>query len=608
MENEEKLLGFVGTVSERAGVLTSKVVDIGSKVAGLASSGISAGKEMIGLANQKTKGANEKKSVATRKTKMKSDPAAVRQKPNPDKSGKKQAKLESQLKKLKAENQSLMSELDQVRSELSETRSGEGAARARAAALEAELDLAKQQLEQVQNEAVKTKEQEQTETADRIAKLESDLAAAQHKLEETRDEAKEIQTHLKSQLKEMQVEKESLLTELEIAQKDSGEIETREKILTEEIAELESELEATQRELSETRSQAKKTHSELASQLEDLRAERESLISDLENARNQAGGERLRAHSMEAQIVSLKAEIAAFDLESEKVREKESGVEIDVARNQPEIEKVPMEQISESSIKAADYEESFIENVQNVEGQEPETILESEADIDAEETGPEPGIEAAELLKVTSEEVQAADFKDEHDKILFTKAFSDFTSLEATSRAEAAGIIAGIRHVLSLRLLITHMAGEPSAMVRQKCVEAISRLEMKEGISAIECALGDKAASVRLAAVWGLYRLAGTESIPTLIPMLSDSDISVRRRAITCTGWVGGHIAKAGTHHRPRVISALVKRLNDPSESVRNAALNSLQAVTGKKMPASRTSPERLIGQWQKWWQAELSG
>jgi hypothetical protein len=274
-------------------------------------------------------------------------------------------------------------------------------------------------------------------------------------------------------------------------------------------------------------------------------------------------------------------------------------------------EKLPIptvEEIKPSVEASAAREEPIIENVQNVEDEEPEPILEFEADIEAEEIEPEPmpEVEGAELLTVTAEEVQAAAFKNEGDKILFIKAFSDFSSLEATSRANAAGIIAGIRHELSLKLLITHMASEPSAKVRQKCIEAVSRLEMKEGIGAIESALGDKAASVRLAAVWGLYRLAGVESVPTLIPMLSDGDVSVRRRAITCIGWVGRQISKIGKH-RPRVISALIKCLNDPSESVRNATVNTLQAVTGEKMPASQTSPERLIGQWQKWRQTELS-
>jgi hypothetical protein len=68
------------------------------------------------------------------------------------------------------------------------------------------------------------------------------------------------------------------------------------------------------------------------------------------------------------------------------------------------------------------------------------------------------------------------------------------------------------------------------------------------------------------------------------------------------------------------VISALIQCLNDPAESIKKATLDALQAVTGKKMSASRRptaglikpgvagSPERLIEKWQKWWQAELSG
>jgi predicted nucleic acid-binding Zn-ribbon protein len=735
MENEEKLLGLVGTVSERAGVLTSKVVGIGGKIAGFASNSISAGKEMIGLTDDKTKRKGQKKSDVSKKTKIKSEPAPDRQKPKPAKEEEKQSRLESRLKELKAENKSLMSGLEQIRKELSETKSREGTVRARAAALESELDDTRQQLEQVQKEAVKAKTADQERIDDSVAKLESELEAAQRKLEKTRGQAKEIQNRLKSQLKDMQAEKESLRSELEISHKDSEEIETREKILTEEInaletslaatrkelgemrnqtekthAELasqirdlqqekesllselsgakkgsreitkgedvlaeqvavfESELSATQRELSKTRSQAEKKHSELLSQLKDLQTERESLISDLEDARNKIDDERFRAHSMEAQIASLKGEVATLHIEQEKILEKKPDMDIDFARDKAGIEAVPTEQISKSAIEAdgakpdeqmtagakeqpstplvsgdqvstpaysgppltdyreklpvptveeirpsveadAAYEESVIGNVENVE-EKAEPDIEPEADIEDEEKEPErvPEIEAAELLKVTAEEVQTAVFKSENDKLLFTKAFSDFASLEANSRANAAGIIAGIRHELSLRLLITHMADEPSAMVRQKCIEDISKLGMKEGISAIECALDDKVAPVRLAAVWALYRLAGVESIPKLVSMLYDGDVAVRRRAITCIGWVGGQITRAGVHHRPRVISALIRCLNDPVESVRNAALNSLQSVTGKKMPAGRTSPERLIGQWQKWWKTELSG
>ena len=142
--------------------------------------------------------------------------------------------------------------------------------------------------------------------------------------------------------------------------------------------------------------------------------------------------------------------------------------------------------------------------------------------------------------------------------------------------------------------------------MRQECIKALSALESKEGLSVIEQALADEAASVRLAAVWGLYRLTGTESIPVLTRMLSDKDASVRRRAVTCIGWLGGQINQAGSHSSHQVISALVQCLNDPV--VTNATLDTLETVTGKKMSAPRTSPKRLIEQWQEWWNAELLG
>ena len=48
--------------------------------------------------------------------------------------------------------------------------------------------------------------------------------------------------------------------------------------------------------------------------------------------------------------------------------------------------------------------------------------------------------------------------------------------------------------------------------------------------------------------------------------------------------------------------------LNDSAESVRKASLDSLQAVTGKKMESISTDQdtlESLIEQWRNWWQAE---
>ena len=605
MENEKKFFEFVGTASERAGTLAGKVASIGGKIANLASDRVSSGKEMLGLADKKVKDVSEKKPDNSNASTLKSDLAAARRKLT--KAEKTQSKLESQLKELKTENQSLVSELDQIRSELSEVRSFEGVVRARAAALESELDDTRRELEEARSKSGKTTAVggDQSEQA---AVLESELAASQRELEEMRNEMKKTQSQFESSLKEMRAENESLIFKLADARKEAGDAGIRADSMDAQIPSPESDVAAFDLGVGTT-------------------CEEES---DIDVAPRQTEPESSNENQAEIAVVPMEAksessvevDIAKPDeqikagIEEQPstplVSEDQRSMPADAGSPQTKCQEKPatvatVEEIKPSIEVAAAKEEPIEANVENVEG--PEPILEFETEIDVEEIEPDPipEVEVTESLEVTAEEVQAADFKNGADKILFTKAVSDFASQEAASRADAAGVIAGIRHELSPRLLITNMVDEPSALVRRECVKALATLEMKEGISAIERALADEAASVRLAAVWGLYRLAGTESIQALIPMLSDRDASVRRRAITCIGWVGGQIAKIGNHCQ-QVISALIRCLNDPSESIKNATLDALQAVTGKKMPASRTSPERLAEQWRKWWKAELLG
>jgi len=240
----------------------------------------------------------------------------------------------------------------------------------------------------------------------------------------------------------------------------------------------------------------------------------------------------------------------------------------------------------------------------------PESGLESEIEVDAEEIDSElmSELEVTESVELTAEDVQAADFKNEAERIIFTKALSDFTRADAAVRVDATKAIGDIAHELSARLIAAHLTDETSAVVRQECIKALTTLEMPEGLSAVESALKDETASVRLAAVWGIYRLAEIESLPKLLEMLPDSDEGVRRRAVTCIGWLGGQLKTIGESQLRRVVLALIGCLDDSAESTRKAALDALQAVTGKKMSKSRTSPERLIEQWRNWWKAELLG
>jgi chromosome segregation ATPase len=734
-KDKAKVIGVVGTASERAGNFVGKAATFGKRITDVATGSVSTGKGMTGLAKEDTKPVPEKKTRNSKATALKSDLVKAQKKlaETQKEAQQTQSQLESQIETLQERNNSLVSELEQAISEVKEITASDGAVRARVAALESELDAAQQQLEQVQSKADNTKGKKPVSTSTK-AKLEAKLVATRRQMEEIQDKAKKTQSQFESQLEDMQAEKDSLLSELATARKDvneTDEITNRANTLAKQVANLESELASSQQELTETRNQAETTQSQLALQVEDLQAEKDSLISDLEKARNKANEIRSqqesanglvaalefeltkarselqevqnRAESIQTELTSqveklqlekeslnselqtaqsqvdeaivrdnvMKTKTAALESEviilrsglvraresesdnhaiqteeqngfskvEEEVKEpatapvdtedvefskevaaaskdnemhertEEQSAEMVVAARQ--ISKLPLQEISspqtehkekadieqavkeiESSTEVAAQEEQIDINVE-----EPELKSESQAQFE---------VAPAHSAEVTVEEVQAADFKNGAERILFSKAISDFVSQDATIRANAAAAIAGIHHELSPRLLIFHIADESSARVRQECIKALVALESKEGLSVIEQALADEAASVRLAAVWGLYRLSGTESIPLLTRMLSDEDASVRRRAVTCIGWLGGQISRAGNHSSHQVISALVQCLNDPV--VTNAALDTLQTVTGKKMSAPRTSPERLIEQWQKWWKAELLG
>jgi len=234
---------------------------------------------------------------------------------------------------------------------------------------------------------------------------------------------------------------------------------------------------------------------------------------------------------------------------------------------------------------------------------------------------------------VEMEQARQAVFSSAAERIIFTRALSDIASEHADARADAARVMAGIDHELSVRALVTQMACEPSPQVRQECIKALTTLGRQEGLPVVEYALTDESASVRLAAVQGLYHLAGAESAPLLIRMFCDESEGVRRRAVSCVGWLGQKelavellpllndstvsvrraAAEAmGNLRSPQVVSALIEHLNDPEKSVRKTVLGAIETITGKKMkelfPTDEKSLQRLIARWREWWKEELMG
>jgi len=403
-----------------------------------------------------------------------------------------------------------------------------------------------------------------------IATLESDLAAVKLELKKAQSNAEITQAKLASQLDELKVEKESLISDLEQAKSRTGETAAREDQVKTRVTALESDLAAAR------------------TQLENLYEKNE-----------------------QEQYITPQT---PFDLKTADIEEDKLPGQVE-----EKIEVVSPEKEAESEIQSTPTQSVAQPNAETEEKPSHKAVA-------VAEEMPAPDM-------VTDEQVKAAVFSKATDKIIFSRALFDITGPDPAVRADAARTIAGIRHELSIKALDARIAYDTSVPVRQECVKALATLEMRQGLPAVERALKDTQGPVRLAAVWGLYRLAGSESAPTLIRMFDDEDEEVRRRAATCLGWLRQEELAAellpllndnspsvrraaaeamGNLRNRQVVSALIERLNDPVESVRKTILGAIETITGKKMskslPKSKKEFERLITRWQQWRKDQLLG
>jgi len=396
------------------------------------------------------------------------------------------------------------------------------------------------------------------------------------------------------------------------------------------IAALESDLAAAQSELKKAQSNAEKAHSKLASKLGDLKAEKESSISDMEQVRNKADETSVRHTELKRRVAALESDLTVAQRRLEIPYKKEAeGV-----KSQPPSETSPAQTEQEAQLPKP--VEEVVGAGEEKIGSSTEIVVphfDKEVSVKSRE---QPSQAASEIEMpgppaVTDEQVQAAVFDKATDKILFARAVSDIVNQDVIVRLDAVKTMAGIGHELSVKALVALVASDPSTQVRQECIKALTALEMKEALPAVERALTDEADSVRLAAVWGLYHLAGTESVPALIRMFTDKDEEVRRRAATCIGWLGkGRFAvdltvlldddsvlvrRAAAEamdklNNRQVVLSMIEHLKDPDEATRKALLCAIEKITGKKIgksfPGNEVDLNRLIARWRQWWEEDI--
>jgi hypothetical protein len=412
-----------------------------------------------------------------------------------------------------------------------------------------------------------------------VTALESKIAAARRRLAEEQIQAEKTRSQLTSQIKSLQVEKKSLISEL---------AEVRNK-----------------------RSRSKKTSTEFAGPTKKVKPRKNSI---------KESPIILKSEPDTLEPTPDKQDIAETDFEDKS--SPDSGiaqVRAETMLSDEDQNKVAVATIDETtttlSEQAAETEEKTDAKPEDNQIQQP----------DAEAQGQKP-------VSVTLQDVETSDFSNEGDKIIFKQALSDIADKDTSVRIDAVRTIAGIYHQLSVRLLSAQMASEPLSKVRQECIKALIALQMTEGLPAVKQALEDESVSVRLAAVWGLYHLDGEQSAPELIRMLSDENEDVRRRAVTCIGWLGKaeltlelspllsdssvlvrrSVVEAMANLRCRkVVPELIECLNDPAESVRKAVLDALKTITSKQMsgpfPKNKKSVQHLIARWRDWWKQQCA-
>lgn len=462
-----------------------------------------------------------------------------------------------------------------------------------------------------------------------VTALESDLAEVRSRLAEAQNQIEDMQFQFASQLRQLQAAKDSLIFDLEQKTKEINHLKDTEATLRARLTAMESELDTTKIELEKARRPERFAKPQLLTEIGIAQTEPEVLLSGqqqdetvvsvketIEPLREVTAPENKDEAQTATEEFPSQYQVAGTDILMSK--------DVDINKTEPvelpeQEQKVPAvlqtEQKVEHSIETTTERSDGRGDVETEIGKFGPVLVETLSSVPAD---------------VTIEEVNAADFDSASEKIFFMRALSDIGSQDKATRRGAIEVIAGIRHELSVRVLVAQMSKEPTTQVRAECIKALATLNMKEGLPTIERALSEQDISIRLAAVRGLYCLAGAESAPSLIRMLCDEYADVRRRTATCIGWLGREdlavelvpllddssvsvrlaaVKAMGNLYNREVISALIEHLSDSEKIICEAVIAALEAITDKKMsgplPNDEKSLQLLIARWQQWWEDE---
>jgi HEAT repeat protein len=170
-------------------------------------------------------------------------------------------------------------------------------------------------------------------------------------------------------------------------------------------------------------------------------------------------------------------------------------------------------------------------------------------------------------------------------------------SPNADVRRESANALRATRvpdpelHRQLVRKLAVMAQSDPEPLVRSAALMALTRQDAATAVDLARRLRTDPDTMVRWDAVKVMAASGGPELVPAFIEVAgNDASEDVRREATRALGAYG----------EPRVIDALVLRLNDEGPSVRHAARMSLARIAGVDLGPAPDA-------WRKWWTQKTS-
>ena len=395
-----------------------------------------------------------------------------------------------------------------------------------------------------------------------IAALESDLTAAQRESKKAQSKAEKTHSKLTSQLRELEAEKDSLISDLEQVTNKANEAAVRKDQAKTRVAELESDVVAAQHHL-ERSCEAEAAKSEPPSELNDVRSEEEIALSDQVE-------EKVEVVSTEEEVESMTEPTVA-----QPVEQHDAGIE-----EQPPEEAIEVEMPGFADVTAEDVQTAVFSNA--TDRIIFTTIL---SDLSCKNAAVRMDVAKTivNIPHLLSVRALAAHMRRESSPQVRQECVNSLTKLEMAEGLEA----------------VKYALADKSAAVRLAAVWGLYRLAGAASASELVSMFSDVDEEIRRRAVTCIGWLGQETLAVKLLPLLNDSSASVRRATVEAMGRLRSR----------QVVLCLIEQLNDPVESIRKAILGALKEITGHRMsgpfPKNEESLQHLIVRWRHWWKEE---